>query len=402
MTPILSKEASLAHPFDRLSAGVFLISFSILQAELILTRIFSVTLWYHFAFVAISVTMFGMAVGALIVYSRPHVFTPARVHSHLARAALGFALTIVGSFLAHLWLPFRPELSLTGILTVVLTYGVLSIPFTFSGIVVALALTRFPQQVSALYAADLAGAAVGYALLGPLLRVTDAPTGIVATAAVAGLGAVCFLPANRLRQGSGESAAALRAKAEAGSYQSQQSLLRRVSLSITLVFAAFAVVHTYAVRHDSAWLRLVWAAVLLLLIARPRPSDFTASAFRACVILGVVTASTTMLFMAAVARLPLGTASALEFLGPLTVAIVRGRSGVRIWPVVAAVGVLLLTQPWTGQADPIGVAFALAAGVSWGTYIVLTQHVGDEVDGLKPLAKTEDDSNHADPTYAAA
>jgi inner membrane transporter RhtA len=138
--------------------------------------------------------------------------------------------------------------------------------------------------------------------------------------------------------------------------------------------------------QGAAWLRLVWAAVLLLLIARPRPSDFTPSASRACVILGVVTASTTMLFMAAVARLPLGTASALEFLGPLTVAIVRGRSGVRIWPVVAAVGVLLLTQPWTGQADPIGVALALAAGVSWGTYIVLTQHVGDEVDGLKPLA----------------
>ena len=69
-------------------------------------------MYYHFAFVAISVTMFGMAVGALIVYGRPHVFTAARVHAQLARAALGFALTIVGSFLAHIWLPFRPELSL--------------------------------------------------------------------------------------------------------------------------------------------------------------------------------------------------------------------------------------------------------------------------------------------------
>jgi inner membrane transporter RhtA len=138
--------------------------------------------------------------------------------------------------------------------------------------------------------------------------------------------------------------------------------------------------------EGAAWLRLMWAAILLLLIARPRPSNFTSSTFRACVALGVVTAATTMLFMAAVARLPLGTASALEFLGPLTVAIVRGRGGVKVWPVFAAVGVLLLTQPWTGEADPLGVAFALAAGVSWGIYIVLTQHVGDAVEGLKPLA----------------
>jgi hypothetical protein len=226
--------------------GLFLITLATLTYQLLLTRIFSVTMYYHFAFVAISVTMFGMAVGALVVYGRPAVFTSQRLNARLAQASLGFAITIVASFLAHLWLPFRPELSLTGILTVVLTYGVLSIPFTFSGIVVALALTRFPQQVSALYAADLAGAAVGCALLGPLLRVTDAPTAIVATAAVAGLGGMCFLPAKAgPRLGSGR-------------LQPEDQTLRRVVLSITLLFAAFAVVHTYAVRHDSAWLRLVW------------------------------------------------------------------------------------------------------------------------------------------------
>ena len=96
---------------------------------------------------------------------------------HLARAALGFALTIVGSFLAHIWLPFRPELSLYGVASVVLTYAVLSVPFTFSGIVVALALTRFPRQVSALYGADLAGAALGCVLLGPLLAGHGWPDG---------------------------------------------------------------------------------------------------------------------------------------------------------------------------------------------------------------------------------
>ena len=217
--------------------GLFLITLATLTYQLLLTRIFSVTMYYHFAFVAISVTMFGMAVGALLIYGRPAVFTPDRLQERLAQASLGFAITIVASFLAHLWLPFRPELSLTGVATVVVTYAVLSVPFTFSGIVVALALTRFPQQVSSLYAADLAGAAVGCALLGPLLRVTDAPTGIVATAAVAGLGGVLFLPP------------------KGGSHPGP---LRRLCLLVTLTLAAFAVVHTYAVRHDSAWLRLVW------------------------------------------------------------------------------------------------------------------------------------------------
>ncbi|HEU4925837.1 MAG TPA: hypothetical protein VFT24_02235 [Vicinamibacterales bacterium] len=231
--------------------GLFLITLATLTYQLLLTRIFSVTMYYHFAFVAISVTMFGMAVGALLIYGRPAVFTPDRLQERLTQASLGFAITIVASFLAHLWLPFRPELSLTGVATVVVTYAVLSVPFTFSGIVVALALTRFPQQVSSLYAADLAGAAVGCALLGPLLRVTDAPTGIVATAAVAGLGGLLFLPAKAGSHPVTISPGGFR-------LQPEGRLLRRLCLVVTLTLAAFAVVHTYAVRHDSAWLRLVW------------------------------------------------------------------------------------------------------------------------------------------------
>jgi inner membrane transporter RhtA len=93
-----------------------------------------------------------------------------------------------------------------------------------------------------------------------------------------------------------------------------------------------------------------------------------------------------MLFMAAVARLPLGTASALEFLGPLGVAVARGRGRRLLWPALAAVGVVLLTEPWHGATDPVGVAFALAAAVCWAGYILLTQRVGDEVTGVRGLA----------------
>ncbi len=136
-----------------------------------------------------------------------------------------------------------------------------------------------------------------------------------------------------------------------------------------------------------AWLRLAWAGLLFLVLVRPRRSAFTRNTFLTCMLLGIVTAAITLLFMAALDRIPLGTASALEFLGPLGVAVARGRGrGRLLWPGLAAVGVVLLTQPWSGTVDPIGVAFALSAAACWGGYILLTQKVGDEVAGLTGLA----------------
>jgi inner membrane transporter RhtA len=136
----------------------------------------------------------------------------------------------------------------------------------------------------------------------------------------------------------------------------------------------------------AAWIRLFWAGILLLVLVRPRLSLYSREALWSGAALGVVTAGVTLLFMAAVARLPLGTASALEFLGPLTIAVWRSRGVGRSWAAVAAVGILLLTQPWTGAADPVGVACALGAAVCWAAYILLTQRVGDAVSGLGGLA----------------
>ncbi len=135
-----------------------------------------------------------------------------------------------------------------------------------------------------------------------------------------------------------------------------------------------------------AGLRLGWAGVILLALVRPRLSHFTRRDLLACGVLGAVTAGLMVLFTLAIARIPLGTASALEFLGPLTVSLCGRGSGHRRWAVPAAAGVVLLTQPWHGSGDPAGILFALAAGVCWGAYILLTQHVGDRVTGLSGLA----------------
>ena len=138
--------------------------------------------------------------------------------------------------------------------------------------------------------------------------------------------------------------------------------------------------------EGAAWLRLAWAGVLLAVVVRPRLTTFTRTGLLACLALGVVVAAMTMLFMAAVARLPLGTASALEFLGPLGVAMARGHGGRKVWPILAAVGVVLLTEPWHGHIDLVGVGFALGAAACWAGYILLTQKVGDEITGLQGLA----------------
>jgi inner membrane transporter RhtA len=136
-----------------------------------------------------------------------------------------------------------------------------------------------------------------------------------------------------------------------------------------------------------AWLRLAWAGALMLLFVRPRPASFTRSAFLSCVLLGITTAGFTLLFMVAVSRIPLGTASALEYLGPLAIAVTKGRGrGRLLFPAMAGTGVVLLTEPWAAAVDPVGVLAALASAVCLAAYILLTQRVGDEVTGITGLA----------------
>ena len=117
----------------RTYAGVFTIALSTLMYEILLTRIFSVGMWYRLAFVEISVAMFGMTVGALLVYLFSNYFIQNRIRFHLATSALLFSISIILSFLTHLTIPFVGQKSPIGLYSLVLTYVVISIPFVFSG-----------------------------------------------------------------------------------------------------------------------------------------------------------------------------------------------------------------------------------------------------------------------------
>ncbi len=174
-------------------AGLFFTTLSTLMYEILLTRIFSVTMWYHFAFVAVSVALFGLTVGALIVYLLPRWFPQDRINDRLALVTLLFSLSIVLSFLTQIAIPFDPRWSIASVYSVVLTYFIISIPFIFSGVSVCLVLTRFPPQVSRLYATDLVGAGLGTITFLWLMNwLADGPSAVLAVSGVAAAGALAF------------------------------------------------------------------------------------------------------------------------------------------------------------------------------------------------------------------
>ena len=134
----------------------------------------------------------------------------------------------------------------------------------------------------------------------------------------------------------------------------------------------------------AAFLRLAFAAVVLLAIWRPRLTGDLRLAAAFGVVLGLMNWS----FYESIARLPLGIAVTIEFAGPLLVAVIGSRRPLDlVWVALAAVGIVLLVAPGgEGSVDPLGVAFALAAGTCWMAYIFLNKRVGEAVPGGSGLA----------------
>ena len=139
----------------------------------------------------------------------------------------------------------------------------------------------------------------------------------------------------------------------------------------------------------ATFLRLGLAAAVLLAVARPALRAWHKDQWRAVLVLGVTLAGMNGFFYAAIARIPLGIAVTIEFLGPLTLAAVLSRRARDvIWVVLAASGVLALG--WTGDAaaglDPLGVVYVLIAAVFWALYIQASARAGAAVAGQGGLA----------------
>lgn len=134
-------------------------------------------------------------------------------------------------------------------------------------------------------------------------------------------------------------------------------------------------------------LRIGLSAMILLLVVRPRLGRLQPEQWRAVVPYGLALGLMNFLFYCALARVPLGLAVTLEFVGPLGLALAGSRRWVDVvWVVLATAGIALIA-PWSGQGvDLLGLAFALAAGGCWAVYIVLGQRTAAVLPGQQAVA----------------
>lgn len=215
----------------KIYAGVFLTTLATLLLELLLTRIWSVTMWYHFAFVAVSLAMFGMTGGALLVYLLPKFFPPQKTQLHLCLSSLCFAISIVVSFLCHIAIPFMPDKSISGLFAMALSYFVEAVPFLFSGILVTLVLTRSGPKVNYIYAIDLLGAAFGCLAFLLILNYLDGPSAIIATSIMSAIASILLSP---------------------------QEKMTKASMLVAACLIALLAVNLYSVSLNKPLIRLLW------------------------------------------------------------------------------------------------------------------------------------------------
>ncbi|MGA5118774.1 EamA family transporter [Streptomyces pseudogriseolus] len=163
-------------------------------------------------------------------------------------------------------------------------------------------------------------------------------------------------------------------------------------------------------------LRLLVAALVLMVLCRPRLRGHSRTDWGTVIVFGVAMAAMNGLFYQSVARIPLGPAVTLEVLGPLTLSVLASRRALNlVWAALALTGVFLLGGGGFSGLDPLGVAFALGAGAMWAAYIVFSARTGrrfPQADGLAlamavaavlflPLGVLESGTKLLDPTTFA-
>ncbi len=134
------------------------------------------------------------------------------------------------------------------------------------------------------------------------------------------------------------------------------------------------------------WLRLSLSALILLAITRPRVRGLSRRDWLVVLAFGASLGLMNWTIYQAFARLPIGIAVTIEFIGPLTIALVTSRRARDlVWVALAAAGVVLLgLEP--GRISIVGVLFALAAGAFWAAYIMLSKATGARWEGIDGLA----------------
>ena len=137
----------------------------------------------------------------------------------------------------------------------------------------------------------------------------------------------------------------------------------------------------------TVFLRVLFAAAILAALWRPALAGHSRADWRLVISFGLVLVAMNLSFYEALERIPLGVAVTIEFVGPLGVAVAGSRRALDlVWVVIAAAGILLLSDFGTADLDTLGVALALLAGCFWAAYILLAVRVGRAYEGGQGLA----------------
>lgn len=175
------------------AVGVGIIALATLLFEVLLTRIFAVTLWYHFGFLAISLALLGTATGAVLCYAFPERLVGRRYLENLVASAFGFAVLAPTAVAVHLRTPIP---SLDDGVQFGVVFGVqlllLFAAFTLSGLCISIALYRFADRINTIYAYDLVGAALGSVAVVPLLYTLSGPATAFLVSTASCVAAVTF------------------------------------------------------------------------------------------------------------------------------------------------------------------------------------------------------------------
>ncbi|MCB1591927.1 MAG: hypothetical protein KDI90_05690 [Alphaproteobacteria bacterium] len=181
------KERALSFYF-----GVFLISGMVMALQVMQSRIFSVTSWYHLSFLVISLAMFGLTLGALKIY-RGSEEEFRKNYSVLARNHMvAFAFFIIIGLFAQLYIPLVSEDNWRTFIHLPIVAVATSAAYYHAGVVITAALTRSPYPIGRVYGIDLLGAGLGCLFVLFIMETIDSPSGIVFLSAIAFLGALTF------------------------------------------------------------------------------------------------------------------------------------------------------------------------------------------------------------------
>lgn len=174
-------------PARRHYAAIFLVSLSLLILEIAVARILSVALYSHYAFVAVSLAMFGLGVSSLVVYLLPDHFTRERVDEQVVGYTRLFAVSVALSIAVFLQIPIVQSLSASGFISLSLAYTVLAVPFFFGGVCIALLMTHFSAHIGSIYWADLFGASIGCLVVVMMMQILPGPQVALVAACLAAI-----------------------------------------------------------------------------------------------------------------------------------------------------------------------------------------------------------------------